>query len=89
MVEDNFAKAVSGAIAETRRQWQDFQAELTARYGKQKGELMICALTHDDPVNDCRGRDWARVVGPLLVVGFALAAIATMVLLVRRRRRPS
>jgi hypothetical protein len=89
MVEDNFAKAVSGAIAETRRQWQDLQAELTARYGKQKGELMICALTHDDPVNDCRGRDWARVVGPLLVVGFALAAIATLVLLVRRRRQPS
>jgi len=89
MVEDNFAKAVSGAIAETRRQWQDFQAELTARYGKQKGELMICALTHDDPVNDCRGRDWARVVGPLLLVGFALAAIATTVFLVRRRRQPS
>jgi hypothetical protein len=89
MVEDNFAKAVSGAIAETRRQWQDFQAELTARYGKEKGELMICAMTHDDPVNDCPGREWARVVVPLLVVGFALAAIATIVLLVRRRRRPS
>ena len=58
MVEDNFAKAVSGAIAETRRQWTDFQSELTARYGKEKGALMICALTHDDPVNDCRGREW-------------------------------
>lgn len=27
---------------------------------------------------DCRGREWARVVGLLLVVAFALAAIATM-----------
>jgi hypothetical protein len=50
---------------------------------------MICALTHDDPVNDCRGRDWARVLGPLLVVGIALAAIATTILLVRRRRQHS
>jgi len=89
MVEDNFAKAVAGAIAETRRQWQDFQAELTARYGKQKGELMICAMTHDDPVNDCPDREWARVVVPLLVVGIALAAMATIVFLVRRRRRSS
>ena len=37
MVGDNFAKAVSGAIAESRRQWQDFRSELTARYGKDKG----------------------------------------------------
>ena len=38
MVADNFAKAVTGAIAETRRQWQDFQSELTARYGEQKAQ---------------------------------------------------
>jgi hypothetical protein len=50
MGEDNFAKAVSGAIIESRRQWQDFRSQLTARYGKEKGERMICALTHDDPV---------------------------------------
>ena len=36
MVGDNFAKAVSGAIAETRRQWQDFRSELTARYGEDR-----------------------------------------------------
>jgi hypothetical protein len=54
MVEDNFAKAVAGAMVETRRQWTDFQSELTARYGREKGALMFCALTHDDPVNDCR-----------------------------------
>ena len=89
MVEDNFAKAVSGAITETRRQWQDFQSALTTRYGKEKGELMICALTHDDPVNDCGGRAWAQAVGPLLALGFAVAAIATITLLLRRRRRPA
>ena len=37
MVEDNFAKAVSGAIAETRRQWQDFQAELRLGTGRRRG----------------------------------------------------
>jgi hypothetical protein len=89
MVEDNFAKAVSGAIIESRRQWTDFQSELTARYGKDKGERMICALTHDDPANDCRGREWTGVVVLLLVVGIALAAIATVLVLRRRRRRPS
>jgi hypothetical protein len=87
MVEDNFAKAVSGAVAETRRQWTDFQSELTARYGREKAALMVCALTHDDPVNDCRA---GLSVGLLLVVGgIALAAIATTLVLVRRRRRPS
>ena len=87
MVEDNFAKAVAGAVVETRRQWTDFQSELTARYGREKGALMICALTHDDPVNDCRA---GPSVGLLLVVGgIALAAIATTLVLLRRRRRPS
>ena len=85
MVEDNFAKAVSGAVAETRRQWTDFQSELTARYGREKGALMVCALTHDDPVNDCRA---GPSVGLLLLVGgIALAVIATMLVLARRRRR--
>jgi hypothetical protein len=87
MVEDNFAKAVAGAVAETSRQWDDFQSELTARYGGEQGALMICALTHDDPVNDCRA---GPSVGLLLVVGgIAVAAMATTLVLVRRRRRPS
>ena len=88
MVEDNFAKAVSGAVAETRRQWTDFQSELTARYGREKGALMVCALTHDDPVNDCRAV-WPCRRLLLVVGGIALAAIATTLVLVRRRRRPS
>jgi hypothetical protein len=52
LVEDNFAKAVAGAVAETRRQWQDFRSELADRYGRERAEMMICALTNDDPVND-------------------------------------
>lgn len=67
MVQENFAKAVAGAIAETQRQWQDFRSELSARYGEEKGALMVCALTHDDPVNDCPAREWTGVlVGVLL-----------------------
>ena len=55
-VEDNFAKAVAGAVAETRRQWRDFRSELTDRSAKERAEMMLCALTHDDPVNDCPDR---------------------------------
>jgi hypothetical protein len=89
MVGDNFAKAVTGAIAETRRQWQDFRSEVTAHYGTQRGELMICALTHDDPVNDCTARSWGKAVGIVLVVGLGIAAAVVIMLQTRRRRRPS
>ena len=87
MVKQNFAKAVAGAIAETRRQWQDFQSELSARYGEEKGALMVCALTHDDPVNDCPDRDWAGVFVGLLAAGIVLTAAALIIVQVRRRRR--
>jgi hypothetical protein len=87
MVGDNFAKAVSGAIAETRRQWQDFQAELTTRYGEERAELVICTLTRDDPVNVCRSGEWdGRTIGAL-AVGFAVAVVAIIMLVIRRRRR--
>ena len=89
MIGDNFAKAVSGAIAETRRQWQDFRSELTARYGEERAEIMICTLTHDNPVDDCRSDEWeGRVIGSLAVC-FALSVIATIMLVIRRRRRRS
>lgn len=61
MVEDNFAKAVTGAIAETRRQWQDFRAALTDRYGSASGaEAMPCSYTtrsgsSDVPSSCCVG----------------------------------
>ena len=54
-VRQNFAKAVAGAINETRRQWHDFRAELAARYGEERAARMICAISHDDPVRECNG----------------------------------
>jgi len=86
LVGDNFAKAVSGAIAESRRQWQDLRSELVARYGTDRGQRMACALTHDDPVNDCRDPNLSPVVVTALVAGVTLA-VATVMLLVRRNGR--
>ncbi|MFD8950437.1 hypothetical protein ACWGHU_18720 [Streptomyces xanthophaeus] len=51
---DNFARATSGATAETTRQWNDFKAELRAAYpDHRRGEQMACALVHDDPASSC------------------------------------
>jgi len=86
LVGDNFAKAVSGAIAESRRQWQDFQSELIATYGEDEGERMVCALTHDDPVNDCRDAGPSSALVAAQAAGVALAAVVTIMLLIRRRR---
>jgi hypothetical protein len=55
-VGTNFDRAVSGAVAEAGRQWKDLAAEIVATYGATKGNLMICAITHDDPMKDCTGR---------------------------------
>jgi hypothetical protein len=49
----NFARAVAGAIAETRRQWRDFQRELVSKYGAERAQSMICALVTDDPLHEC------------------------------------
>jgi hypothetical protein len=57
MVGDNFAKAVAGAVAETRRQWRDLRAGLVSRYGEESAAVMVCALTRDDSVADCQDRD--------------------------------
>jgi hypothetical protein len=57
----NFAKAVRGAIVETRRQWEDFRAELVKRYGSKRAGLMVCALTHDNAVL-CTEDSWMGTV---------------------------
>jgi hypothetical protein len=85
MVGDNFAKAVAGAIAESRRQWQDLHSALTDRYGRERGDRMICALSHDDAVNACAGSSWGWIAGIGLAV--CLAAATTATILWRRRRR--
>jgi hypothetical protein len=86
IVGDNFAKAVAGAIAETRRQWQDFRSALTERYGQQKAQTMICALTHDDPVGDCQGAPLGVTIGTAAALGIA-GFVAVMLMLRSRRRR--
>jgi hypothetical protein len=48
-VGSNAAKAVAGAITETRRQWADLRAQLLASYGTERGTAMIRALTRDAP----------------------------------------
>ncbi|MFJ3881214.1 CinY protein [Streptomyces sp. NPDC090077] len=51
---DNFGRAVSGATAETTRQWDDFKAALLTAYpDHRRGEQMVCALVHDDPQASC------------------------------------
>ncbi|QGZ52658.1 hypothetical protein GPZ77_34170 [Streptomyces sp. QHH-9511] len=51
---DNFSHTVSGATAETSRQWNEFKAELRTTYpDNRRGEQMICALVHDDPASSC------------------------------------
>ena len=85
LVKQNFAKAVAGAVSETRRQWLDFRSELATRYGEEKASLMICALTRDDPVEHCWGRQPS--VASLIVLGVAAALIAGPLLLQLRRRR--
>jgi hypothetical protein len=87
MVRENFAKAVAGAIVESRRQWQDLRSELTIRYGEKDAALMACALTHDDPVDDCRARGWILVfVGAAAAIA-ALSVVPVMLFRARRRRR--
>jgi hypothetical protein len=87
VVEQNFTKAVSGAIAETQRQWQDFQTELTAQYGQDRGALMVCALTHDDPVTDCPDRHRVGVIVGVVLAAGIVVAVVVVIVRVRRRRR--
>lgn len=86
-VGDNFADAVAGAVAESRRQWRDFRTGLRTRYGVDRGTRMICVLTHDDPVHDCNGPNLNRIIVIVLVTGAALAVIIAVTR--RSRRHPS
>jgi hypothetical protein len=95
-VRQNFAKAVAAAINETRRQWQDFRAELSARYGDERATRMTCAIARDDPVHECDGpvaltgdsRDnrGAGLIAAILV-GAGLALVAAVLIMRAGRRR--
>jgi hypothetical protein len=82
-VGENFAQAVAGAIAESRRQWQDFRDALAARYGDEHAARMVCSLTHDDPAADCTGRPGTVVLAGLVGVG----VVVSSAVLVRSRYR--
>ncbi|WP_460356433.1 hypothetical protein [Actinoallomurus acanthiterrae] len=51
-VDDDFAHAVRLAIADTRRQWNDFATAVRRAY-PGRGDRIVCALTHDDPTKTC------------------------------------
>jgi hypothetical protein len=95
-VQSNFAKAVAGAIVETRHQWQDFQAALVDGYGTKKASLMACALTRDNPPEDCRMQAPAagggiagidRTVLAIALSGVFLGALGVGLSFLARRRR--
>jgi len=52
--DDNFAHAIAAAIDDTRDKWLTFRQALVAAYGAKSGALMACAVSHDDPLADCR-----------------------------------
>jgi hypothetical protein len=84
---NNFAKAVAGAIAETRHQWQDLRDALRATYGKDKASLMTCALTRDDPLNDCRRLSRAAAAIAVSGVLLGVLGVGAYWFQLRRRRR--
>jgi hypothetical protein len=72
----NAQRAVDGAVAEAKRQWEVFRAELIARYGLEKGTLMACVLTMDD-TSKCNKRNIVAVVDTSKPTNRALAAQAS------------
>jgi hypothetical protein len=52
-ISDNFERAVTAAIADSADKWATFREMLEVSYGATRADRMICAITHDDPVDDC------------------------------------
>ncbi len=53
-VNDNFARSVNAAILDTRGKLEEFSEALTARYGAEKGDLILCAIVKDNPESACQ-----------------------------------
>jgi hypothetical protein len=72
---------------------------LETRYGAEDASLMACALTRDDPTNNCRAQSQTAVTGgsdstdrtvvALAISGVLIGVLGVGILLlqVRRRRR--
>jgi hypothetical protein len=87
-VGSDFARAVAGAIVETRHQWHEFQVALVSQFGSRRASLMACALTHDDPANSCRDRRWAScTLAVCSVLTGVVLGVGILVFLSRRGRR--
>jgi hypothetical protein len=52
-INDNFKRAVEAAIADSQDKWATLRDRLMSTYGEKRGAKMICALTRDDPEDDC------------------------------------
>jgi hypothetical protein len=86
-VGSDFAKAVAAAIVETRHQWHEFRDALVSDYGIQQASLMTCALTRDDPADDCPGAGRTAVAIGVSLVLTGVLGVYLVAFLVRRRRR--
>lgn len=51
-INDNFARAATAAILDSRDKWKTFRERLVSAYGDKRAAKMVCALTRDDP-DDC------------------------------------
>ena len=60
--QTNFDRAVQMAIKDTKRQWLYLRDAIRKEYEAQQANLIICALTRDDPVKSCQGRKIAIVI---------------------------
>lgn len=49
----NFERAVRAAIADSEDKWRLLEERLIERYGAERGRLMMCAISRDDPEGDC------------------------------------
>lgn len=52
-IGDNFRRAAEAAVADSIDKWATYRELLVATYGAQRAAVMICAITRDEPVDDC------------------------------------
>ena len=52
-IPGNFQQAVFSAVQDSQRQWSLLRSQIRNQYGAEQGNLMICALVHDNPMVDC------------------------------------